>query len=229
MPLGDFVSFAEIANRSQSQGFSLVDRRFLVVIMFGLGLAGLCVWRIQTNRPQSLAEQMQHARVERPAENFEGVDINNTMFRLERYLGRHRVLVVFFSAEETAAHDVTLLAVRDAFPRLAKNDIKVVGVSTALPQDNRRAIETAGEFPFPVKYGYSSVGVVEAGPEDLLGRHVFCLYPHQSRYVVPVAAVTPLPAGLAPARAVLAANMETALNAVWDAAAAPGHPEDPAQ
>ena len=150
MPLGDFVSFAEIANRSQSQGFSLVDRRFLVVIMFGLGLAGLCVWRIQTNRPQSLAEQMQHARVERPVENFEGVDINNTMFRLERYLGRHRVLVVFFSAEETAAHDVTLLAVRDAFPRLAKNDIKVVGVSTALPQDNRRAIETAGEFPFPL-------------------------------------------------------------------------------
>ena len=85
-----------------------------------------------------------------------------------------------------------------------------------------RAPFQAGEFPFPVKYGYSSVGVVEAGAEDLLGRHVFCLYPHQSRYIVPVAAVTLLPMGLPPERAVLAANMETALNAVWDAAAAPG-------
>src|SRR5207253_494288 len=71
-------------------------------------------------------------------------------FRLERYLGRHRVLVVFFSAEETAAKDPALLAVREAFPRLTQNDIKVVGVSTALPQDNRRAIETAGDFPFPL-------------------------------------------------------------------------------
>lgn len=119
-------------------------------MLLGIGVAGLCVWRLQTNRPQSLAEQMQHARVERPAENFEGVDIHNTMFRLERYLGRHRVLVVFFSAEESAAHDAQLLAVREAFPKLTKNDVKVIGVSTALPQDNRRAIETAGEFPFPL-------------------------------------------------------------------------------
>ena len=85
-----------------------------------------------------------------------------------------------------------------------------------------RAPFQQGAFPFPVKYGYGNVGVVEQGPADLLGREVFCLYPHQTRYVVPSAAVTPLPAGLLAARAVLAANMETALNAVWDAAAAPG-------
>ena len=85
-----------------------------------------------------------------------------------------------------------------------------------------RAPFQQGAFPFPVKYGYGNVGVVERGPADLLGREVFCLYPHQTRYVVPSAAVIPLPAGLLAARAVLAANMETALNAVWDAAAAPG-------
>jgi NADPH:quinone reductase-like Zn-dependent oxidoreductase len=85
-----------------------------------------------------------------------------------------------------------------------------------------RAPFQEGEFPFPVKYGYANVGLVEHGPVDLLGREVFCLYPHQTRYVVPRFAVTPLPAGLPAARAVLAANMETALNAVWDAAAAPG-------
>ena len=81
-----------------------------------------------------------------------------------------------------------------------------------------RAPFQEGEFPFPVKYGYCSVGVVEAGDEALLGCDVFCLYPHQTAYVVPVSAVTTLPPGLPPARAVLAANMETALNAVWDGA-----------
>ncbi len=75
-----------------------------------------------------------------------------------------------------------------------------------------------GDFPAPVKYGYSSVGMVEAGPSDLQGRYVFCLHPHQDHYVVPVAMVQPLPEALPPERAVLAANMETALNGLWDAA-----------
>ncbi|MGH4004410.1 MAG: zinc-dependent alcohol dehydrogenase [Pseudonocardiaceae bacterium] len=75
-----------------------------------------------------------------------------------------------------------------------------------------------GEFPGPVKYGYLNVGVVEHGPPALLGRAVFCLYPHQTRYVVPAAAVTPVPEGVPPARAVLAGTVETAVNALWDAA-----------
>ena len=80
-----------------------------------------------------------------------------------------------------------------------------------------RAPFQAGEFPAPVKYGYASVGVVEQGPAGLAGRHVFCLYPHQTRYVVPADAVHPLPPGVPPARAVLAANLETAINGLWDA------------
>jgi len=81
-----------------------------------------------------------------------------------------------------------------------------------------RAPFQEGEFPGPVKYGYLSVGVVEHGPPHLHGRTVFCLYPHQSRYVVPASAVTPVPDGVPPARAVLAGTMETAVNALWDAA-----------
>jgi 2-desacetyl-2-hydroxyethyl bacteriochlorophyllide A dehydrogenase len=81
-----------------------------------------------------------------------------------------------------------------------------------------RAPFQAGEFPGPVKYGYSNVGVVQIGPGDLVGRTVFCLYPHQAHYVVPADAVHPLPDGVPAARAVLAANMETAVNALWDAA-----------
>jgi hypothetical protein len=75
----------------------------------------------------------------------------------------------------------------------------------------------AGEFPFPVKYGYAVVGRVEAGPSELQGREVFALHPHQDRFDIPATAAVPLPEGVPPQRAVLAANMETALNAVWDA------------
>ena len=86
--------------------------------------------------------------------------------------------------------------------------------------ERMRAPFQKGAFPSPVKYGYANVGVVEIGP--LAGRTVFCLYPHQDRYVVPAAAVLPVPDGVPPERAVLAANMETALNVVWDAGIAPG-------
>jgi threonine dehydrogenase-like Zn-dependent dehydrogenase len=74
-----------------------------------------------------------------------------------------------------------------------------------------------GDFPGPVKYGYLSVGVVESGPTALLGRLVFCLHPHQTAYVVPALAVTVVPDGVPPARAVLAGPVETAVNALWDA------------
>jgi NADPH:quinone reductase-like Zn-dependent oxidoreductase len=74
-----------------------------------------------------------------------------------------------------------------------------------------------GEFPAPVKYGYASAGIVEEGPPALQGRRVFCLYPHQDVYVVPETAVVPIPDAVSDTRAVLAANIETALNALWDA------------
>ncbi len=83
--------------------------------------------------------------------------------------------------------------------------------------DAMRAPFQDGDFPGPVKYGYLSVGLVEQGPAALLGRHVFCLHPHQTAYVVPAAAVTPVPADVPLARAVLAGMVETAVNALWDA------------
>jgi threonine dehydrogenase-like Zn-dependent dehydrogenase len=78
-----------------------------------------------------------------------------------------------------------------------------------------------GAFPFPVKYGYSVVGQVEDGPPNIVGRTVFALHPHQSLFDVPAEAAVPTPDGVPPARATLAANMETAVNAVWDAAPRP--------
>jgi threonine dehydrogenase-like Zn-dependent dehydrogenase len=80
-----------------------------------------------------------------------------------------------------------------------------------------RAPFQAGDFPAPVKYGYASVGRVEEGPAALVGRDVFVLHPHQTCYVVPAGAVHMVPDGVPPRRAVLAANLETAVNGLWDA------------
>ncbi len=82
--------------------------------------------------------------------------------------------------------------------------------------ERMRAPFQVGTFPAPIKYGYASVGQVERGPADLQDRYVFVLYPHQTRYVVPARSVYVLPDGLLPARAVLAANLETAINGLWD-------------
>jgi threonine dehydrogenase-like Zn-dependent dehydrogenase len=88
-----------------------------------------------------------------------------------------------------------------------------------VPADQHAAMRAPwqeGDFPGPVKYGYLSVGLVEQGPSELLGRIVFCLHPHQTAYVVPADAVTVVPDGVPPERAVLAGTVETALNALWD-------------
>ncbi|WP_030442384.1 zinc-dependent alcohol dehydrogenase [Actinoplanes subtropicus] len=81
-----------------------------------------------------------------------------------------------------------------------------------------RAPFQEGDFPAPVKYGYLNVGVVEQGPDALLGKTVFSLYPHQTRFNVPASAVTVVPDTVPAHRAVLAGTVETAVNALWDAA-----------
>ena len=94
-----------------------------------------------------------------------------------------------------------------------------------VPQSQFQAMRAPfqdGEFPAPIKYGYMNVGRVEEGPEVLVGQTVFCLYPHQDLYCVPDSAVTVVPANVPPGRAILAANMQSAVNAVWDAGVSVG-------
>ncbi len=79
-----------------------------------------------------------------------------------------------------------------------------------------------GAFPYPVKYGYAMVGLVEAGPAERVGQRVFGLHPHQSRFDLAASALTPIPDAIPSERAVLAPQMETALNASWDADVQPG-------
>lgn len=92
----------------------------------------------------------------------------------------------------------------------------------ASEMERMRAPLQEGEFPFPVKYGYCAVGRVEAGPSAWLGQNVFCLHPHQDRFVAPLDMLCAIPDTVAPRRATLAANMETALNGLWDSGAGPG-------
>ena len=80
----------------------------------------------------------------------------------------------------------------------------------------------AGDFPFPVKYGYSAVAHVAEGPAELQGKRVFCLHPHQDIFLAPAAMCSPIPDAVPDHRAVLGANMETALNILWDAEPLPG-------
>ena len=84
--------------------------------------------------------------------------------------------------------------------------------------DTMRCPMQEGDFSFPVKYGYAAVGQVEIGPAEFLGRRVFALHPHQSRFIIPAHLCALLPDGVSDARACLGANMETALNVMWDAA-----------
>ena len=116
------------------------------------------------------------------------------------------------------------IRVRALYGAVSRGTEALVLAGRVPPSEYRRmrAPFMAGDFPFPVKYGYATAGRVEAGPAELRGRTVFTLHPHQSLFNFPAGAAVPLPDNVPPQRAVLAANMETALNALWDAAPAPG-------
>jgi threonine dehydrogenase-like Zn-dependent dehydrogenase len=113
--------------------------------------------------------------------------------------------------------------VRTAFTGISRGTESLVFTGHVPVSESRRmrAPFQAGDLPAPVKYGYCSVGVVEGGDEGLRGRRVFALYPHQTKYVIPVEWAHVLPDDLPSGRAVLAANMETAINGCWDANPSP--------
>ncbi len=122
-----------------------------------------------------------------------------------------------------AALEPGKVLVRSLYSGVSRGTERLVlsGLVPAAEQDRMRAPMQEGSFPFPVKYGYCAVGTVEKGPEDLVGRQVFCLHPHQTLFQASADRVTLLPEGLPARRATLAANMETALNALWDSGAGP--------
>ncbi|MEM9043318.1 MAG: zinc-binding alcohol dehydrogenase [Pseudomonadota bacterium] len=117
-----------------------------------------------------------------------------------------------------------MVRVRTLFSGLSRGTERLIfeGRVPESEHDIMRAPFQQGDFPFPVAYGYAAVSLVEEGPDDLVGRQIFSLSPHQEQACLPVDAVLPLPADVPASRAILAANMETAVNAIWDASPKPG-------
>jgi threonine dehydrogenase-like Zn-dependent dehydrogenase len=136
------------------------------------------------------------------------------------YVGPQRAEI---RPESAAAPGPDEVRVRALYGAVSRGTERVVffGRVPASEYARMRCPFMAGAFPFPVKYGYITVGRVESGRRDLVGRTVFTLHPHQNVFTVPVEAVVPVPDTVPATRAVLAANMETALNALWDAAPGP--------
>src|SRR5205085_1354683 len=126
-------------------------------------------------------------------------------------------------AEAVAAPAADEVCVRALFGAISRGTERLVCEGRVPPGEFQRMRPPfmAGAFPFPVKYGYATVGRVEEGPAALRETTVFVLHPHQSLFIVPAEAIVPVPERIPPQRAVLAANMETALNALWDAAPGP--------
>lgn len=122
---------------------------------------------------------------------------------------------------EPGEHEVTVRCLYSGISRGTEN-LVFLGKVPESEHQRMRGPNMGGGFPFPVKYGYAAVGRIETGPPELKNRNVFCLHPHQDIFVLPIDEITLLPDKLPAHRAILAANMETALNVVWDAGIQPG-------
>ncbi|WP_426228054.1 dehydrogenase [Pseudarthrobacter sp. DSP2-3-2b1] len=109
--------------------------------------------------------------------------------------------------------------VRTLYSGISKGTEIVVHTGSVPPRvaEEMRAPHQEGSFPSPVKFGYLSVGVVEQGPADWIGQKVFCLNPHQDRYVTATQDLTRIPDDVPARRAVLTGTVETAINALWEA------------
>jgi threonine dehydrogenase-like Zn-dependent dehydrogenase len=136
------------------------------------------------------------------------------------YVGKDSIAL---QSEPLAAPSQDEVLIRTLFSGVSRGTERLVmsgGVARS-EWERMRAPLQSGDFPFPVKYGYCAAGVVEAGAAALNGRTVFVLHPHQERFLAPLSMVVPVPDGVPARRATLAANMETALNGLWDSGAGP--------
>jgi peroxiredoxin len=147
------------------------DRRISIPICAAITLVVVCTWRVATNKHQDYADQVAVAVVMRPAPGFEALDSDNHLFRLGTYLGRHKIIVVFFDGEtgvnlkrklESGEQEETvdldhvrklladLIRLRDRFGELQSHNVKVVAVSASIPQRNRASMQCIDQFPFPL-------------------------------------------------------------------------------
>lgn len=124
-------------------------RRILVLPFSAAVILALVAYKQGQTYPQQ-SSSFALPTLKRRAPLFEGLDSNNQFVKFERYVGRHEIIVAFFDGELGPAQDEALLTLRKAFDRLEAAGAVVVGISTALPQQNRKAFEAVGAYPFPL-------------------------------------------------------------------------------
>jgi NADPH:quinone reductase-like Zn-dependent oxidoreductase len=156
----------------------------------------------------------------RLTKSIAGMRVSDRSIQALWYVGAGRVEL---RPERVAAPAPAEVRVRALFGAISRGTERLVFEGRVPPSQYQRmrCPHMAGELPFPAKYGYATVGRVEQGPAALQDRIVFALHPHQSVFTVAADSVFPVSKQVPPARAVLAANMETALNGVWDGAPGP--------
>jgi NADPH:quinone reductase-like Zn-dependent oxidoreductase len=156
----------------------------------------------------------------RLTKSIAGLRVSDRSIQALWYVGAGRAEL---RPENVAAPAPAEVRLRALFGAISRGTERLVFNGAVPPSQYQRmrAPHMAGAFPYPAKYGYATVGRVEEGPPELQDRIVFALHPHQSVFTVAADAVAPVPGEVPPARAVLAANMETALNALWDGAPGP--------
>lgn len=125
--------------------------RILVLPVAGVLITVLAAWRLgrEADRDDRGAQPPPARRQLAPV--FELYDQNNQLVKFERYVGRTRLVVVFFDAARGADGDSWLPRLRTQAGQIESAGVQVVGVSTAVPAENRRAADRlGGGFPFPV-------------------------------------------------------------------------------
>lgn len=121
-----------------------------LVLAAGLLILGVCIYRLWSNQPYDYDAQVKAAAIFAPAPLFEGVDEHNQIFRLSTYLGRHRIIVVFYDGAAGADHSAAILELRNRADELARQNVKTVAISQAIPQVNRATLKELGELSFPL-------------------------------------------------------------------------------
>ncbi len=134
-----------------TKGCDVIERvwrpRVLVLPIAAVIIVGLVAFKLSQPPRQSLTAILDERR---PAPKFLALDSDNKLVKIERYLGRQEVLLIFFDGEAGADRDTVLLRARQQFPELKRRGVQVVGVSATIPQYNRQAMERGGKFPFPL-------------------------------------------------------------------------------
>lgn len=118
----------------------------ILVLPIAAAIIGSLVTYKLTQAPQ--LKQSQAMNEFRSAPSFVALDLDNKLFKLDRYIGRHEILVIFFDGELGADRDPMLQQVRERFAEIKSRGTQVVAISAALPQQNRQAVERSGKFPF---------------------------------------------------------------------------------